>query len=49
MTKYEKPRITSQVSAMTVINSNNNPLSKVAHVQDSISPNGTTAGYEADE
>lgn len=49
MTKYEKPRITSQVSAMAVINSNNDPLSKIAHVQDSFSPNGTSAGYEADE
>jgi hypothetical protein len=49
MTKYEEPRITSQVSATSVINSNNNPLSKTAHVQDSISPNGTSAGYEADE
>ena len=49
MTKYTKPRITSQVAAIAVINSNNNPLSKVAHVQDSISPNGTSAGYEADE
>jgi hypothetical protein len=49
MKKYEKPLITSQDSAKSSINTDNNPMSKVAHVQDSISANGTSAGYEADE
>jgi hypothetical protein len=47
--KYTKPTINTEVAAIAVINSNNDPLSKVAHVMDGISANGTSAAYEADE
>jgi hypothetical protein len=48
MKTYERPCITSQKPAMSVINGDERPQSKIADVQDSSSYT-TTAGYEADE
>lgn len=49
MKTYEQPRVTSQDWAQSVINSNNDPASKVDSLEDSISSRATSPGYEADE
>jgi len=49
MKNYEKPLVTSQDLAQSVINSNNDPASKVDTMQDSINHRATSPGYEADE
>jgi len=49
MKKYVKPRILSQDSAKSLINTDNNPLSKHSDIEDGVPAYGTSAGYEADE
>jgi hypothetical protein len=49
MKKHEKPRVISQDRAQSVINSDNNPASKVAELQDGINHHATNPGYEPDE
>jgi hypothetical protein len=49
MKRYEKPRVMSQDLAQSMINSDNNPASKVSDLQDGINHHATNPGYEADE
>jgi hypothetical protein len=49
MKKYEKPRLTSQDSAVSVINSDNSPESKISDLDDQRGHFATNPGYEADE